>query len=493
MPSSTPARTRYAPSPTGRTHIGGARTALYDFLLARKTGGQFILRIEDTDRKRLVPGAEDEILESLRWFGLQWDEGPDIGGPAGPYRQSERTAMYAEHAQRLVDQGAAYLCFCSPERLAQMRQDQQKRKEPPHYDGLCRKLGADEARARADRGEAHVIRFRTPDDGTTTAVDLMRGPITVENATIDDYVLLKSDGQPVYHLAAMVDDHLMGITHVLRSSEWLPTFPLHVLVVRAFGWEEPAWVHLSVFLNPTGKGKMSKRQAVDTKGGAKSIYALDLRELGYLPEAVDNWLALMGWSYDDRTELFSMEELISKFSLEKLNPSPAAVNFTKLDHFNGIYIRALPAEALADRLLPVFHRAGLEADRKSLVRLAPAIRERMRTLEESVEIAGFIFRPEVQPAEELLVGRGLTREASRAAFEAAAERIAAADFTPQTLESSLRSLAADLGLEAGQLFGLLRIAVTGQPVSPPLFETMDIVGREVVLARIHRAAARLAK
>ena len=493
MPSSTPARTRYAPSPTGRTHIGGARTALYDFLLARKTGGQFILRIEDTDRKRLVPGAEDEILESLRWFGLQWDEGPDIGGPAGPYRQSERTAMYAEHAQRLVDQGAAYLCFCSPERLAQMRQDQQKRKEPPHYDGLCRKLGADEARARADRGEAHVIRFRTPDDGTTTAVDLMRGPITVENATIDDYVLLKSDGQPVYHLAAMVDDHLMGITHVLRSSEWLPTFPLHVLVVRAFGWEEPAWVHLSVFLNPTGKGKMSKRQAVDTKGGAKSIYALDLRELGYLPEAVNNWLALMGWSYDDRTELFSMDELISKFSLEKLNPSPAAVNFTKLDHFNGIYIRALPAEALADRLLPVFHRAGLEADRKSLVRLAPAIRERMRTLEESVEIAGFIFRPEVQPAEELLVGRGLTREASRAAFEAAAERIAAADFTPQTLESSLRSLAADLGLEAGQLFGLLRIAVTGQPVSPPLFETMDIVGREVVLARIHRAAARLAK
>jgi len=491
MPMATPARTRYAPSPTGRTHIGGARTALYDFLLARQTGGQFILRIEDTDRKRLVPGAEDEILESLRWLGLQWDEGPDIGGPAGPYRQSERTAMYAEHAQRLVDQGAAYLCFCSPERLTQMRQDQQKRKEPPHYDGLCRRLGSGEARARADGGEGHVVRFRTPDDGTTTAVDLLRGPITVENATIDDYVLLKSDGQPVYHLAAMVDDHVMGITHVLRSSEWLPTFPLHVLVVRALGWEEPIWVHLSVFLNPTGKGKMSKRQTVDTKGGAKSIYTLDLRDLGYLAEAVDNWLALMGWSYDDRTELFSMEELISKFSLEKLNPSPA-VNFTKLDHFNGIYIRALTPEALADRLLPVFRAAGLDADRKSLVRLAPAIRERMRTLEESVEIAGFIFRPEVQPAEEQLLGRGLTRESSRAALEAAAERIAASDFTPQALEPSLRSLAADLGLEAGQLFGLLRIAVTGQPVSPPLFETMDIVGREVVLARVRRAAARLA-
>ena len=494
MPGASPARVRYAPSPTGRTHIGGARTALYDYLFARQTGGQFILRIEDTDRKRLVAGAEQEILESLRWLGLHWDEGPDIGGPLGPYRQSERTPIYADHAERLVAQGAAYLCFCSPERLAQMRQDQQKRKEPPHYDGLCRRLSPQEARGRADAGEAHVVRFRTPQEGTTTAVDLLRGPITVENGSIDDYVLLKSDGQPVYHLAAMVDDHLMGITHVLRSSEWLPTFPLHALVVRAFGWDEPNWVHLSVFLNPTGKGKMSKRQAVDTKGGAKSIYTLDLRDLGYLPEAVVNWLALMGWSYDDRSELFSMDELISKFSLQKLTPSPAAVNFTKLDHFNGIYTRSLSDEQLAERVRPFFVQSGLPADPATLLRLAPIIRDRIRTLEEAVEIAGFFFRADVEATAEALVGRGMTREASRAALEAAAARISAEPAANlQALEPSLRTLAGELGLEAGQLFGLLRIAVTGQPVSPPLFETMDIVGREVVLARVHRAAARLAE
>jgi glutamyl-tRNA synthetase len=492
-PPSAPARVRYAPSPTGRTHIGGVRTALYDFLLARQTGGQFILRIEDTDVKRLVPGAEAEIMDSLRWLGLQWDEGPDVGGAAGPYRQSERASVYRDHADRLVTQGAAYPCFCSPERLAQMRQEQQKRKEPPRYDRLCRRLAPADAAARIERGEKHVIRFRTPEAGTTTAVDLLRGPITVENATIDDYVLLKSDGLPVYHLAAMVDDHLMGITHVLRSSEWLPTFPLHVLVVRALGWDEPAWVHLSIFLSPTGKGKMSKRQAVDTKGGAKSIYALDLRDLGYLPEAVVNWLALMGWSYDDHSELFSMDDLIRTFSLEKLNPSPAAVNFTKLDHFNGLYTRALSDEALADRLLPVFAKAGLAADRAALIRMAPIIRDRIRTLDEAVEIAGFFFRPEVDPPKDSLVGRGMTPPASRAALLAAVDRIGSrAEMTASGLEELLRALAAELGLEAAQLFGMLRMAVTGQAVSPPLFETMEILGREIVLARVRRAADRLA-
>jgi glutamyl-tRNA synthetase len=309
-----PARTRFAPSPTGRTHIGGARTALYDFLLSRQTGGKFVLRIEDTDVKRTVPGAEAELMESLRWLGIEWDEGPDVGGPFGPYRQSERKPIYHEHAQALLAGGHAYYCFCSPERLAQMRQDQQKRKEPPRYDGRCRDLATVESRARVNQGEPSVIRFRTPREGTTTAVDLLRGPITVDNATIDDYVLLKSDGLPVYHLAVVIDDHLMEITHAIRGAEWLPTFPLHVLVVRALGWSEPTWVHLSVFLNPSGKGKMSKRHAVDPKGGALSIYPLDLRDLGYLPEAVVNWLALMGWSYDDHTGIFTIADLIERFS-----------------------------------------------------------------------------------------------------------------------------------------------------------------------------------
>ncbi len=484
-----PARARFAPSPTGRAHIGGGRTALYDFLLARQTGGQFILRIEDTDRKRLVPGAEEELMEGLRWLGLEWDEGPDIGGPCGPYRQSERGDLYRRYAEELVRRGHAYYCFCSPERLAQVRQEQQRRKQPPRYDGLCRGLSLEQAQARRDAGEPHVVRFRTPRDGTTTATDLLRGPISVENANIDDYILLKSDGTPVYHLAAMVDDHLMAITHVLRSAEWLPTFPLHVMVLRALEWEEPVWVHLSLFLNPSGKGKMSKRHAVDARGGEKSIYITDLRDLGYLPEAVVNWIALMGWSYDDHTELFSMDELIDRFSLEKLTPSPAAINFSKLDHFNGVYMRRLPQDELARRVRPFFESAGLTPNEETLRRLAPLIQERIRTLDEAPEIAGFFFRPTVEPDPALLVGKGMTpAQSADAARRAAALLASLPEITPATAEAPLRRLAEEMGLSAGQLFGILRLAVTGQPVSPPLIESMQIIGQAEVVARIRRAA-----
>ncbi|MEW6569222.1 MAG: glutamate--tRNA ligase [Chloroflexota bacterium] len=487
------ARARFAPSPTGRAHIGSGRTALYDFLLARKTGGQFILRIEDTDRKRLVPGAEEELIDGLRWLGIEWDEGPDVGGPCGPYRQSERGEIYRQHAEELVRRGHAYYCFCSSERLAQVRQEQQRRKEPPRYDGLCRALSPEQARARIDAGEPHVVRFRTPKEGATTAVDLLRGPISVENANIDDYILLKSDGTPVYHLAAMVDDHLMGITHVLRSAEWLPTFPLHVMLLRALEWEEPVWVHLSLFLNPSGKGKMSKRHAVDPKGGEKSIYTTDLRQLGYLPEAVVNWIALMGWSYDDHTELFTMDELIEKFSLEKLTPSPAAINFSKLDHFNGVYIRSLSHEELARRVRPFFEAVGLQPDEATLLRLAPLIQERIRTLEEAAEMAGFFFRPTVEPDPAHLVGKGMTSHQSAEAARRAAELLASLpEITPAAAEQPLRQLADQLGLSAGQLFGILRLAVTGQPVSPPLIESMQIIGRSEVVARIQRAAETLA-
>lgn len=259
----TPARVRFPPSPTGHMHLGSARTALYNYLLARQTGGQFILRIEDTDTKRFVPGAEEEIMNGLHWLGIDWDEGPDKGGPNGPYRQSERITIYQEYAKKLINSDQAFYCFCTPERLARVREDQQKRKEPPHYDGTCRKLSRAEAEARINSGEKHVIRFKTPRDGSTTVHDHLRGDITVENHNLDDYILVKSDGWALYHLAAMVDDHLMKITHVIRGSEWLPTFPLHGLIYRAFGWEEPVWVHLSIFLKPSGKGKMSKRESAD--------------------------------------------------------------------------------------------------------------------------------------------------------------------------------------------------------------------------------------
>jgi glutamyl-tRNA synthetase len=491
MPSNSPARARFAPSPTGRFHIGGARTALYDFLLARQTGGQFILRIEDTDQKRFDPKAEREMMDSLKWLGLEWDEGPDVGGPSGPYRQSERKAIYARYANELVRRGHAYVCFCSSDRLAQMRQEQQKHKQPPRYDGLCRELASSTVQARLDSGEPHVIRLKTPRQGQTTAVDHIRGPITVENADLDDFILMKSDGLPVYHLAAMVDDREMRITHVLRSSEWLPTFPLHVLIYEAFDWAQPVWVHLSVFLNPSGKGKMSKRHAVDPKGGVASIFPLDMRDLGYLPEAVVNWLALMGWSYDDHTELFSMADLIDRFSLAKLTPSPAAVNFGKLDHFNGLYIRGLPEAELARRLQPFLEQAGLAPATGMVERIAPLIRERIRTLEESVEIAGFFFRDDVRPSDEQLPGKDLEPALAAAAARRAIQVIESAAGFDEALEASLRALADELGLSAGALFGLLRLAVTGQPVSPPLLESMAVIGKRVVVSRIDGVASRL--
>ncbi len=492
MSTAPAARTRFAPSPTGRSHIGSARTALYGYLLARQTGGKFILRIEDTDRKRFVPGAEAELTDGLRWLGITWDEGPDVGGDFGPYRQSERGDIYRQHAEDLVHRGHAYPCFCTPERLAQVRQEQQKHKQPPRYDGLCRELPAAKAQARRDAGESFVIRFRTPREGTTTAVDLLRGPIQVENANIDDYILLKSDGNPVYHLATMVDDRLMEITHVLRSSEWLPTFPLHALVVRAFEWPEPVWVHLSVFLNPSGKGKMSKRQSGDPKAGEKSIYVRDLRELGYLPEAVVNWIALMGWSYDDHTELFTLEDLVGKFSLEKLTPSPAAINYGKLDHFNGVYIRQLGMAELARRVRPFFESAGLPVDEARLERIVPLIRERVRTLDEAVDIAGFFFRGAVEPDAGPLVGKDMTpAQSAEAARRARLLLEAQPGFSPTAAEPQLRALADELGLTAGQLFGILRIAVTGQPVSPPLLESMEIIGRGEVLRRIEHAETAL--
>ena len=487
MTDPTPARVRFAPSPTGRFHIGGARTALYDFLLARQTGGQFILRIEDTDRKRFIPGAEEEIMDSLHWLGLEWDEGPDIGGPFGPYNQSERTQIYKQHAEILVERGNAYPCFCSPERLSQVRKQQSKIKQPPRYDGLCRRLAPEEAQARVQAGESHVIRFKTPRDGSTTAVDLLRGPITVENANLDDYILLKSNGLPVYHLAAIVDDYLMKITHVLRGSEWLPTFPLHVLIYQAMGWDQPIWVHLSVFLNPSGKGKMSKRH-----GGVKAIYVLDLKQMGYLPEGLLNWISLMGWSFDDHTEFFSIQELTEYFSLQKLNPSPAAVDYKKLDHFNGHHIRDLPTEDLAHRMRPFYETAGLVVDDAQLSQITPLVQERIRTLEEAVEISGFFFRDTVKPDPAQLIGKNMTPSESAKAIRQAyqvIEALPSMDIEP--LETALRFLADEISLKAGQLFGILRIAVTGQRVSPPLIESMAYIGKVEVLARIERSIALL--
>jgi glutamyl-tRNA synthetase len=481
-----PVRVRFAPSPTGHFHIGGARTALYNYLLARQTGGQFILRIEDTDVKRNTPEAQTELIEALRWLGMRWDEGPDVGGPNAPYNQTARKQLYLAAAQELLASGHAYRCFCTPQRLAEVRAAQMKRKETLHYDGLCRRLTPAEAEARAAAGEKFTIRFKTPREGSTTVHDLLRGDITVENLNIDDYILVKSDGYALYHLAAIVDDHLMGITHVFRSSEWLGTFPLHGLIYRAFGWPEPVWVHLSVFLKPSGKGKMSKRDVTSEQ----SIFVLTLRDMGYVPEAINNWVALMGASFGAEERLLAMDELIASFDLAHLTPSAARVNFDKLDYFNGVYLRQLSLDDLAQRLLPFFAQAGFTVSAAQLRPIVPLIQPRIVTLDDAVELAGFFFRPPPTLAAADLVAKGLTEAQSRDALRLARDIIASVPepgFTAEALEAPLRDLAEELGQKPGQLFGILRMAVTGQAVSPPLFETMVVLGRSETLLRLDLA------
>jgi glutamyl-tRNA synthetase len=485
--SDKPFRVRFAPSPTGHLHLGGARVALYDFLIARQTGGQFILRIEDTDTKRYVPGAEDEFIKSLHWLGIQWDEGPDIGGSYGPYRQSEKKDVYLKYANQLIDEGKAYYCFCSSERLDLVRKEQQSKKENYHYDGTCRNIPLEEAKERVADGEKHVIRFKTPQEGSTTVIDLIRGEITIENKNLDDYVLVKSDGLALYHLAAAVDDHLMKITHVIRGSEWLPTFPLHSLIHRAFGWEEPEWVHLSVFLKPNGKGKMSKRETVEVLKDGYSIFIKDLEELGYLPEAIINWIALMGWSYDDKTEFFTMQDLIEKFSLRHLNPSPAAINFQKFDYFNGLHIRHLTDSVLADRVTPFLEKANILADKETLVKIAPIIKERLVTLDEITEWVRFFFEDiSYQPEE--LIGKNMSKEQTRDVLDHSQKILKVVEpFSMEACENPLRNYVENSDLSLGQAFGVIRMAITGQKVSPPLFESMEILGKDKSLKRIETA------
>jgi len=480
-----PVRVRFAPSPTGLIHLGNARTALFNYLLARQTGGQFILRIEDTDQKRYDPDAERFLISSLKWLGLQWDEGPDVGGPYGPYRQSKRKEIYLKYAQELIEKGHAFYCFCTREVLAKVREKQKKRKEPLHYAGPCRNYSKEEAETRVKAGEEHVIRFKMPKEGTTTVHDRLRGDITFENKVLDDYIIVKSDGFALYHLATMVDDYLMKVTHVFRGEEWIPTFPLHARIYRALGWTEPEWVHLSLFLSPSGKGKLSKRETEQMKMTGESIFINELMELGYLPEGVVNWIALMGWSYDDHTEFFTMDDLIEKFSIEKLNPSNAAINFKKFDHFNGLHIRSLPTDELARRVKPFFEAQGYQVDEGKLETIVSLIQVRLVTLDEAPTWAGFFFEDEVYPEHKDLIAKNLSAAESLEAAKRAHEILGSLeDFSRHSTEPRMRSLAEELSLKPGQVFGILRIAITGQKVSPPLFESMEIIGRKVVLSRI---------
>jgi glutamyl-tRNA synthetase len=485
MTKDKPYRVRFAPSPTGHVHLGSARTALFDYLIAQQTGGQFILRIEDTDRKRLVDGAEQELVESLKWLGINYDEGPDVGGPYGPYRQSERKDIYLKYANELIELDQAYPCFCSPERLAQVRQEKQSLKQLPHYDGLCRGITKPEARQRMEASENYVIRFKSPKEGKIIVKDLLRGEIEFDNKNLDDFILVKSDGWALYHLAAIVDDFLMKITHVIRGSEWLPTSPLHSLIWKAFGWEEPIWVHLSVFLKPSGKGKMSKREAAQLSQDGYSIFITDLKELGYLPSAVNNWIALMGWSFDDHTEYFTMQDLIEKFSLEKLNPSPAAINFSKLDHFNKLHIKALSNQELAEGVKPFFDAQGFNADLEKLSDLAPVIKERLVTLDDAVDFCAFIFKNSIEINKESLI---IPEKTESEIYEIANDTFyilqSIERWDVPSLEAPLKEYMGKKGFSPKDYYGFLREAISGQRVTPPLFESIAALGRDKTLERI---------
>lgn len=486
-------RVRFAPSPTGVPHIGNIRTALFNWLFARHTGGTFIVRIEDTDRARLVPGAVDAVLESLRWLGLDWDEGPEIGGPHEPYIQSERLATYKSCADWLVAQGDAYRCYCTPEQLEKVRQEQVARKEPLRYNRACRDLSAEERRAREAAGQSYVIRFKVPLSGQTSFRDLFRGEISFDNATLDDHVLLKSDGWPTYQLASVVDDHVMGITHVLRGDEWISSTPKHVLEYWAFGWEPPIFGHFALILGKD-RTKLSKRH------GATDV--LSYREMGYLPEALANFLALLGWSPPEeeaRTEILSRDDLIRLFSLDRIGVTPSIFDTEKLDWMNGYYIRQLAVDELTERVMPFLQKAGLvppypvPADVRAYVRaIAPLVQERVKRLDEVPELTDFFFRSTLTYDASLLVQKGMAREGTVHALILARERMAALpEFDAVSLEGVLRPLADELGLKTGQLFGALRVAVTGRTVAPPLFQTMAVLGRERTLERLGQAIAAL--
>jgi glutamyl-tRNA synthetase len=476
-------RVRFAPSPTGYLHVGGARTALFNWLFARQHNGAFILRIEDTDRKRYEPEAVGNILESLRWLGLEWDEGPEVGGDYGPYYQSQRLGIYQKYAQQLVDSGHAYRCYCSPERLDHIRDEQRRRGEPDvGYDRHCRYLTARERAEYEAQGIVPVVRLKVPLEGQTSFHDVLHGDITVDNARLDDLVLLKSDGYPTYHLANVVDDTLMQITHIMRADEWLPSVPKHVLLYQAFGWEPSVFAHLPIILAPEGRGKLSKRH------GAVSI--LEFRQQGYLPEAMVNFLARVGWAYDDKTEFFTRQELIEKFSLEGVNKSPAAFSYEKLDWMNGVYIRELAQDDLYERLLP-FLASGLGIEerelreRKEMREIVPLIQERLKKLTDAVEWVDFAFVDRISYEPTLLIGKKMTAAESLAALrKARGTLVALPDFESETLERALRPLADELGLKDRQLFGIIRVAVTGKNVAPPLFGTLSILGRERVLKRL---------
>ena len=481
-------RVRYAPSPTGEPHVGNVRTAIFNWLFARHHGGTFIIRVEDTDQARKVEGSTEDLLESLRWLGLEWDEGPDVGGSYGPYYQSQRLELYHQAARQLLESERAYRCYCSAERLSEMRKEQSRLKQGSGYDRRCRELSEAETSKLGEGGAASVVRLKMPSEGTTAVDDLVHGRVTFENNLVEDFVMLKSDGFPTYHLANVVDDHYMEISHVMRAEEWLPSTPRHMQLYEALGWEPPQFAHLPIILAPD-RSKLSKRH------GATSV--LEYRRMGYVPEAMVNFLALLGWSLDDKTEILSADDLTRHFTIERVSKSAAVFNTDKLNWMSGHYLRQLSTRDLADALLsywrvhPPSEFPGLP-DIDYLLRIVPLIHERVKTLSDAAPLIPFFFTDEVEYEPTELIQKGLDPAGTKIALEAAmADLTALSSFESDRIDDALRSLAAKLNVKTGQLFGSLRVATTGLRVSPPLFETMEVLGRERSLDALQKAIDRL--
>jgi glutamyl-tRNA synthetase len=478
-------RVRLAPSPTGAPHVGTAYIGLFDEVFARHADGEFVLRIEDTDRERSTPESEAAILESLRWVGLRWDEGPDVGGPRGPYRQSERSDIYAEHARQLIESGAAYRCFCTRDELAARRRQRKAEGGSSFgYDRVCRDLPEDEVRRKLESGRAHVVRLKVPLDGETSFVDAVRGPVTVANAEIDDQVLLKSDGFPTYHLACVVDDRLMGITHVIRAEEWISSTPKHVLLYEAFGWEPPAFIHMPLLRN-ADKSKISKRKDPTS--------LLWYREQGYLPEALLNFLALMGWSLGEDREVFSIDEMVGAFSWERVKTSSPVFDLQKLDWLNGEYIRALSPEQLLERLLAEPFTRQVDRPAEFLLKIVRLAQERLKRLAEFDDLTAFFFAREPYEPVDLIPRKedGAFVRTSLTAARGALDGVD--DWTAGPMEATVRELAERLDCKRGSLYMVLRVAVTCRKVSTPLFETMEVLGKPECLSRIDEALGRASR
>ncbi|AKT52287.1 glutamate--tRNA ligase [Arsenicicoccus sp. oral taxon 190] len=485
----TPARTRVAPSPTGDPHVGTAYMALFDLAWARKTGGRFVLRIEDTDQARYVEGSEQQIYDTLGWLGLSADEGPDVGGPYAPYRQSERLDTYKPYVDQLVEAGHAYYCWCSTERLAEMRDKQQKLKLPTGYDRLCVGKTREERAALPGFTDRPVVRMLIPDDVETRFEDVIRGWVSAPRP--DDQVILKADGFPTYHLAVVVDDHLMGITTVVRGEEWISSTPKHVLLYRWLGWEVPQFAHMPLLRNPD-KSKISKRK----NPAARLTW---FREEGYLPEALVNFLQLVGYPpVADGQEVSTFEEFVETFDWTKVNTVGPIFDMDKLNWLNGHYIRALSPEDLAGRIAAHLVRTGElpgepTPEQMDLVTAAtPLVQERMQLLKEAGPMLGFLFVADEELTFDPDAVAALKDDAPQVLDATIAALEGLHDFTAEPIQAALRAAIVDgLGIKPKFAFAPARVAVTGRRISPPLFESMEILGRHATLARLRRLRATL--